>query len=169
MYSFNHVFLFFTMHIIITFDCFSPCKFWCKLAFAGEITLQVSIAVLLFPPSLLITLYLSLIFVFLFTLLMVLWIPEKLFNLLCNCILHNSSLVCADGRLNIRFSFARDSYKGFLLRHNSFSYVIVSQKTYTRDEGSISFGRGDNFYSLSLRKTCSVQMWVWGTKKELFP
>ena len=40
----------------------------------------------------------------------------------------NSSLACADGRLNIRLSFTRDSYKGFLLRHNSFSYIIVSQK-----------------------------------------
>ena len=55
-----------------------------------------------------------------------------------------SSLVCADVRLNIRFSFTRDSYIGFLLRHKSFSYVIVSQKTYTQDEGSISFGRGNN-------------------------
>ena len=68
-----------------------------------------------------------------------------------------SSLVCADGRLNIRFSFTRDSYKGFLLHHSSFSYVIVSQKTYTQYEGSISFGRGNNFYSLSLRKTFFTQ------------
>ena len=44
-----------------------------------------------------------------------------------------SSLVCADVRLNICFLFTRDSYKGFLLRHNFSSYIIVSQKTYTRD------------------------------------
>ena len=39
-----------------------------------------------------------------------------------------SCLVCADSRLNVRFSFTRDGYRGFLLRHNSFSYVIVCQK-----------------------------------------
>ena len=36
---------------------------------------------------------------------------------------HKSSLVFADGHLKIHFSFTRDSYKGFLLRHGSFSYV----------------------------------------------
>ena len=35
-----------------------------------------------------------------------------------------SSLVCADVLLNIHFSFTQARYKGFLLRHNSFSYVI---------------------------------------------
>ena len=64
-----------------------------------------------------------------------------------------SSLVLADSCLKFRFSFTRDSYKSFLLRHGSFSYVIVSQKTYTQDEGTICLGRGNNFYSLSLRKT----------------
>ena len=37
---------------------------------------------------------------------------------------HLSSLVRADGRLNICFLFTQDSYKGFLLRHDSFSYVL---------------------------------------------
>ena len=41
-----------------------------------------------------------------------------------------SSLVCADVRLNIHFSYTRDSYKSFLLCHITFSYVIVSQKIY---------------------------------------
>ena len=39
-----------------------------------------------------------------------------------------SSLVLADSCLKFCFSFTRDSYKSFLLRHGSFSYVIVSQK-----------------------------------------
>ena len=65
--------------------------------------------------------------------------------------------MCVDGRLKFCFSFTRDSYKGFLLCHSSFSYVIVSQKTYTQDEGSISFGRGNNFYLLSLHKTFFTQ------------
>ena len=70
--------------------------------------------------------------------------------------MQDSSLVCADVRLNIRFSFTRDSYKGFLLRHNSFSYVIVSQKTYTWDEGSISFGRG-NIYCVKVDNFLTVE------------
>ena len=32
----------------------------------------------------------------------------------------------ADACLKISFSFTRDSYKGFLLRHGSFSYVILT-------------------------------------------
>ena len=35
-----------------------------------------------------------------------------------------SNLVFADGHLKIRFSFTRGSYKNFLLRHGSFSYII---------------------------------------------
>ena len=65
-----------------------------------------------------------------------------------------SSLVFSNGRFKNLFSFTRDSYKSMLL---SFSYVKVSQKTYTRDEGTICLGRGDNFYSLSLRKTFFTQ------------
>ena len=70
-----------------------------------------------------------------------------------------SSLVFADSCLKFRFSFTRDSYKSFLLRHGSFSYVIVSQKTYTRDEGTICLGRGNNFYLLSLRKTFFTRLY----------
>ena len=44
----------------------------------------------------------------------------------------------ADSRLKFCFLITRDSYKGFLLRHGSFSYVIVSQKTCTRDEGTLN-------------------------------
>ena len=68
-----------------------------------------------------------------------------------------SSLVCADSCLNFHFSYTRACYMGFLLRHYSFSYLIVSQKTYTRDRGTICAGRGNNFYSLSLRKTFFTQ------------
>ena len=39
----------------------------------------------------------------------------------------------AEGRLNIHFLFTQDGYRGFLLRHDSFSYVIVSQKMYKQD------------------------------------
>ena len=37
-----------------------------------------------------------------------------------------SSLVYVNVCLNIRFSFTRDSYKDFLLRRNSFSYVLFT-------------------------------------------
>ena len=33
----------------------------------------------------------------------------------------------ADSHLKLHFSFTRDSYKGFLLRHGSFSYVVYLQ------------------------------------------
>ena len=39
-----------------------------------------------------------------------------------------SSLVFADSRLKFCFSFTQDSYKSFLLRHGSFSYVIYCVK-----------------------------------------
>ena len=41
----------------------------------------------------------------------------------------------SDGRLKNWFWFTRDSYEDMLL---SFSYVIVSKKTYTQDEGTNS-------------------------------
>ena len=40
-----------------------------------------------------------------------------------------SSLVLADSCLKFRFSFTRGSYKSFLLRHGSFSYVIYFVKS----------------------------------------
>ena len=40
----------------------------------------------------------------------------------------SSSLVFADGRLKFCFSFTQDSYKGFLLHHGSFSYVIYEDR-----------------------------------------
>ena len=64
----------------------------------------------------------------------------------------HSSLVCADACLNIHLSFTWDSYKGFLLRHNSFSCVIVSQKTYTRDKGSIYCVKVDNLPTVNDRE-----------------
>ena len=57
-----------------------------------------------------------------------------------------SSLVFTDGRLKNLFSFTRDNYKDMKL---SLSYVMVSQKMYIRDEGSICLGRGNNL-------TCSL-------------
>ena len=46
-----------------------------------------------------------------------------------------SSLVCANGRLKNRFSFTQDSYKDFLLRHGSFSYVVKWKKRWGRRNG----------------------------------
>ena len=54
-----------------------------------------------------------------------------------------SSLVCADFCLNFHFSYTLACYLSFLLRHYSFSYVIVSQKKYTQDRGTICAGRGN--------------------------
>ena len=40
-----------------------------------------------------------------------------------------SSLVFADSLLKFHFLFTRDSYNGFLLRHDSFSYVLLVTDT----------------------------------------
>ena len=61
--------------------------------------------------------------------------------------------MCADGRLKNHFLFTRDSYKDFLLRHGSFSFVIVSQKMYTQANSE-------------WQRESSVQRWVLGTKEE---
>ena len=61
-----------------------------------------------------------------------------------------SSLVCADMRLNICFSFTRDSSKGFLLRHNFPSYVIYCVKVNDiltvndREKAVVGVGGGGN-------------------------
>ena len=83
------------------------------------------------------------------------WIPELQTRGLhmCQTWSHSillSSLMCADGRLNIRFSFTRDSYKGFLLCHNSFSYVLlhVAELRRTRTQAKIIQNR-------------ILQVWTW--------
>ena len=84
----------------------------------------------------------------------------------CDRFCRDSSLVFTDGRLKKRFLFSQESYKDLML---SFSYVIVSQKTYTRDEGTICLGRGNNFYLLSLRKTFFNKILSQFTVGILFP
>ena len=60
-----------------------------------------------------------------------------------------SSLVCADVRLNICFSFTQDRYKGFLLRHNFPTYVIYCVKVYDlltvndREKAAVGVGGGE--------------------------
>ena len=68
-----------------------------------------------------------------------------------------SSLVFTDGRLKNCFSFTRDSYKGFLLRHYSFSYVKVSQKMYTRDEGTIYCVKVEGFLTANDREKAACK------------
>ena len=52
-----------------------------------------------------------------------------------------SSLVCADGRLNICFSFTQHCYRGFLLRHNSCIGSLSNNLVYTKRQKDIYANR----------------------------
>ena len=82
---------------------------------------------------------------------------------------HLSSLMFANGRLKYRFSFARDSYKGFLLHHGSFSYTLLIRKLQKvfficRFHGYLQLSKREQKGSKTLQETtpsCLKKLWFF--------
>ena len=85
-----------------------------------------------------------------------------------------SSLVLADSCLKFRFSFTQDSYKSFLLRHGSFSYVIHALDVVNNDCESlikITAWRNDYRWRTALFHEGGqkdVLLWKTNIKKNVF-